>query len=158
MWILRTNILQYVHFIVINTQFYCYFIEFCFICENNEFFVKLIMKILGSSFWGMRAVDANLWLSFPWPKGGWLFIVYMGSWADLLTNIAWYAGWISLVFIWENFIPLARTILLFLVQSCFALLLWEKFNPVTDGWMDGWIDRSCKQSGGSLQIILCYVF
>ena len=23
MWILRTNILQYVHFIVINTQFYC---------------------------------------------------------------------------------------------------------------------------------------
>jgi hypothetical protein len=25
MWILRTNILQYVHFIVINTQFYCKF-------------------------------------------------------------------------------------------------------------------------------------
>jgi hypothetical protein len=45
----------------------------------------------------------------------------------------------------------------FLVQSCFALLLWlEKFNPVTDRWMDG----SSKQSGGggSLQIILYNVF
>ena len=63
MWILRTTICsfhcnQYTILLLILLSF-ALFVKIMNFFVNNEHF--------SGSFWGIRAVNANLWLSFPWP-------------------------------------------------------------------------------------------